>query len=263
MQLSSMIGTKVDESEVVDKIIQFNEFKNFYNTKWKRLKENGKSIYWYINPACKAYAAQGFYLSDGKHKPWIQLCELPETPDDAFLTAHEIEHVIMWFDGQYLDIKINPRIEGCFEEGAINDLACKLGSMFDDPLVDRFLQDEYHFNIFRRYTEFVIPKTKESLNSFGDSEYDLYRLANALFYSQFSLQADLIKDEDAEHLCSDLKELYKEKRPIAARMGEELYGIAKKIDYDTLEKQKTLFHKIADNYMIGGGHRLCDALYID
>ncbi len=42
---------------------------------------------------------------------------LPEdSKDDAFLVAHEIEHVIRWFSGQYLDIKIDPYVAGCFEE---------------------------------------------------------------------------------------------------------------------------------------------------
>lgn len=260
MQLSPMIGAKYDEPVIIAKILKFVEFEGFYRVEWASRKERGALIDWYINPLCKAYAAQGFDV--GKGKPWVQLRRLPETIDDAFLTAHEIEHVIRWFEGQYLDIKINGAIEKNYVDGTISDLAFTIGSMFDDPVVDKFLQNRYNFNTTHRYTEVVIPDTIKSLNSSRDSEFDIYRLIQSLFYSQCALQWDSIKDDKALRKWHALKRQYQNKRPRVKGMGEELYSMAKENGYDTLEKQKQLFHKIVDKYTIDG-YKLSDILYIE
>jgi hypothetical protein len=58
-----------------------------------------------------------------------------------------------------------------------------------------------------------------------------------------------------------MKKLYEEKRPIVKRMGTELYSMVKETGYDTLEKQKMLFNKIADKYSIDG-IKLNNILYV-
>jgi hypothetical protein len=99
------------------------------------------------------------------------------------------------------------------------------------------------------------------LNS-GDATDELQRLNQAMFYAQYSLQWDAIEDAGALRKWRNLKRLYQLKRPITKRIGKELYSIAKENGYDTLEKQKSLFYKIADMYSLNG-IKLKDILYID
>ena len=175
----------------------------------------------------------------------------PITLDDAFLVAHEMGHVIKYFDKQYIEFKKAPTpIAQLYKDEEIREMCGKLGSMFDDPLIDSFLQDKYHFNPARFYTNVLIPDTIESLNSYGDSPYEWHIFKKALFYSQFSLQWDSITDIDALHEWDKLKEQYKIRRPITAKIGEELYSMSKEIGYDKIEKQRQLCGKIFNNYRI-------------
>jgi hypothetical protein len=248
-----------DESDIIRNILIYPEFNNFYNIEWIPRTRCGTTVVWKTNSSCPQYAIQDIDIETGN--PSIQLKSLPHTFDDAFLVAHELEHVIKLLDGQYLNIMINTNNERCYIPNAIKDLAFKLGSMFDDPIVDKFLQETYNFNLVSRYGQVVIPQTIESVNSSGDSQFDLYRLTQALFYSQLSLQMDLIRDENTLQRWHELIELYQSNRPIAKAMGERIYHMANDIGFDTIGKQRRLFRRIVNTHSIDG-HRLRDILSI-
>lgn len=178
-----------------------------------------------------------------------------------FLVAHEMEHVIRLFDGQTLKLYMDNAIAQNFQNNDIRDLAIRLGSMFDDPLIDSFLQNTYDFKPGRFYTNVKIPDTIKSLKTKGRRKNELVELKQTLFYSQFSLQWDSINDDDAIREWRDLKKLYQKWRSIVKINGEELYFMVKENGYDTLEKQKQLFHKIANKYTIDG-YKLSDILFV-
>jgi hypothetical protein len=242
-----MVGTKVKEHEIIDIISKFSEFKNFYDDEWEPRKKHGASIDWYINPTCGEFAAQGFYLG----KPWIQLHRLPENVYDAFLTAHEIGHVIRYFDKQYVEFKkARTPIAGTYKEEEIIDMGSRLGSMLDDPLIDSHLQDKYNFDAPHFYKSVLIPDTNKSLDSYGDPPHEWHILKKALYYSQLLLQCDSIKDSEVLRERDKLKERYKVIRPRVTKIGEELYQLSNGTGYDTIDKQKRLFGEILDKYRI-------------
>jgi len=253
----------VTEAIIIDKLIRFNEFERFYCTEWEpRKKRDGASIDWKINSSCDGFAFQWFDEINGELKPFIRLRYIPITREDAFLVAHEIEHVIKYFDKQYLKFAMDSEIAKNYNDGDIIDLAFRIGSMFDDPIIDSFLQKEYKFKPAIFYTPVKIPDTIEKLNSSGDPTDDLTKLKQALFYSQCALQWDAIKNAKSLRKWQDLKRRYQIRRPVVRRMGEELYLMSKENGYNKLEKQKLLFGKIADKYTIDG-IKLKDILYIN
>jgi hypothetical protein len=249
---------KIDEKTILDEMLKFAEFEKFYLSEWEPRRKRGFSVSWCINPSCNAFAA----FDPSNRKCCIQLKHHPKTSNDAFLVAHELMHAINDFDEQYLEIKINGAIAQCYADGAIDHLAGLFGSLLDDPIVDRFLQNTYGFNPARYYIEVKIPDTLEKLTSFGESKHDLYRLENGLFYAQSALQWDSITDQDALIKWIECKTKYGEIRPIATVLGEELYSSANRNGYDTLEKQKQCFNEIFNKYAIDG-YRLCDIFHVD
>jgi len=238
----------VAEATIVEELLKFSEFEDFDRNRWKPRKKD-ILIDWKINSSCDGFSFQGFDEISGK--PFIRLRKIPKTRDDAFLVAHEIEHIIRHFDKQYLEFAKSSVITK-YKDEEIVDLSIRLGSFFDDPIVNSFLHDVYHFNPIHFYTKVKMPETVKSLNSSGDLVDDLTRLKRALFYSQCALEWDSIEDKVTLRKWRELKRLYQMKRPIVKRMGEELYSMAKEDGYDTLEKQTALFDKIANKYTIDG-----------
>jgi hypothetical protein len=160
----------IAETVIIDKLLKFSEFEKFYRTEWEPRKKD-VSIDWKINPSCDGFAFQG--TNETNSNTFIRLPHLPKTRDDAFLVAHEIEHVIRHFCGQELEFTMNSAIAQNYENGGIVDLAFRIGSMFDDPIIDSFLQKEYKFKPAIFYTQVKIPDTIKKLNSSGDPTNDL------------------------------------------------------------------------------------------
>jgi len=240
---------RLDESVILDDILKYDEFKSFYHNEWGTRKERGTIIDWEIDPTCSQYAIQGF--STGNNNTYIRFRHLPSTLNDAFLAAHEMGHIIKYLDKQYIQFdKAKTPIAQIYKEEELIDMGAKLGSMLDDPLIDSFLQDNYGFDPAYFYTRVVIPDVSKSLNSYGDSPYEWHIFKEALFYSQFSLQCDAVKDVDALRECYQLKEQYRISRPKVARIGEELYSMSKENGYDDLIKQRRLFKEIFNKYRI-------------
>jgi len=253
----------VDEKIVFENIIKFDEFRHFCKNEWEPRQEKGASIDWLeFDPTIDQYAIQDYDATTGK--PFVILQKAPETIDDAFLVAHEITHVIIDFDKQNLQIKINPVIIKKFRDDAIRDMSIRLGSMFDDPRVDSFLMHKYNFDPDHFYAKVKLPDAKRHLTPSSEGQFDLDKLNQAMFYSQTKLQCELVKNEEAGREWGELERLYHRYRPNVEIMGNELYSMSNDIGYDTLEKQKLLFQSIiGKNYMIGGGWKLGDALHIE
>jgi len=122
--------------------------------------------------------------------------------------------------------------------------------MVDDPIIDEFLQNAYNFKPGKFYSKERIPASIESLNHLGDPTEELQQLIRSLVYSQYALQWDLITNANSLRKWHNLKELYRSKRPVVTRIGEEIYIMSKEVGYDTLEKQIELFKKFSDKYAI-------------
>jgi hypothetical protein len=237
---------QVNEIDVISRALHFSEFASFYKTKWEPRKF---SMDWKINPSCPMFAMQ---LFDKNKRPYILLQHLPDNLDDAFLVAHEMMHVINYFDKQYIEFKPMPFASN-YKENEIKEMAAMLGSMLDDPLIDKILQDEkYGFNPASFYANVLIPDKNRSLDSYGDPPYEWHVFKKALTYSQFALQCDSISDVNVLDEWNKLKARYKVRRPKVTKIGEELYSMSTETEYDSIEKQQRLFGKIFNKYRING-----------
>jgi hypothetical protein len=178
----------ISEDEVIEYILRFNEFSKFYYNEYKPRKI---IISWLIDPLkCHQFnyfAYKGINRSTGTDV--IGLEHIPTSFDDAYMVAHEMGHAIRKSDGLQLPIAMK------YHTQEIEDLASRLGSMFDDPLIDSFLQNIYNFNPAYHYIEVVIPSASIMLNqSFTEPERDINRIMEIFFHSSQLLQWDSIKD---------------------------------------------------------------------
>jgi len=244
-----MPGNKVDEDVIIGGLLKYKEFERFYYAEWEP-KRNDISIEWEINPSCNGFASQRSDEIDGELKHFIQLRKMPKTSNDAFLVAHEVSHIMKYLDNQYLKFAVDRSINIKYKFDDIVELTFRIGSMFDDPIIDSFLQSVYGFKPAIHYVKVVIPDTVKSLNSSGDPIDELVRIKRALFYAQCSLQWGFITNANSLRKWQDLKELYRKKRPIVTGIGEEIYHMSKEIGYDTLEKQRELSNRLLDKYTI-------------
>jgi len=247
----------VNEDALIGKLLTFSEFDKFYRNEWMPRKTS-VVVEWKINPSCSNFAASGI-ITNGN--TFIELPHYPETINDAFLVAHEIVHVIRDLENRILRFpSVNNTILEKYTVESMGDLASRIGSMFDDPIVDTFLQNQYGFDPARHYVKVVIPNTIRSLQSSGDPTDELIRFKQALFFSQCALQWDSIKGA-RKRAWYELKRMYLKRRPHVKRIGEDLYSMAKENGYDALENQKTLFNKIGDKYTLND-IKIKDILYI-
>lgn len=247
----------VPEKDVMDGILKFDSFSNFYDREYMPRKET-TLLKWLLDPirchASNLYAYQGVDSRTGDSV--IGLRCLPLTHDEAFMVAHEMGHVFRKLDG--LSLLILPR---CSVD-VLKDLVHRIGSMFEDPLIDPILQDQYMFDAAYHYSE-DINRSLEILNTpFGNPQTDIDTLKYVIYYTTCLLQYDSIKDASALQKWQNYQEILKFKLKQITKSGEELYYLIKDNGYDTLEKQKRIFNKISDKYMIDGV-RLGDLLYIE
>ena len=235
------------EKSVIDKCLRFDEFNCFYQNEWIK---RGILIKWKIDPLCNMFAMQSF---DSKGSLYITIRKLPESSDDVFLVAHEMGHVIRYFDKEYVEFKkVSTPISQMYKEEEIIDMCAKLGSMLDDPLIDSCLQNKYGFNPANFYKNIIMPDSIEGLKSYGDPPYEWHVFKKALFYSQLGLQFDSINDGNAQQEWNNLKECYIIRRPKVTKIGEELYSLSREMGYNTIEKQRQIFNTIFNKYRING-----------
>ncbi len=251
----------ISENDVMSQILQFDSFSNFYYLEYAPRKET-TTINWYLDPircyASNLYAYQGEDRRTGD--PLIGLRRLPATHDEAFMVAHEMEHVFRKLDK--LSLLIRPKqsvVE--YSVDALRDLACRIGSMFDDPLIDSNLQDQYLFDVAYHYSE-DINRSLVILNTpSGNPQTDIDILKYRIYYATRLLQYDSIKDLTALQKWQDYQKVFKSKLSEITKSGEELYHIVNEHGYDTIEKQRQIFNTIAYKYTVNGVN-LGDLLHI-
>lgn len=259
LQVPSMatVYYKYDEASILNGLFCFDEFKKFYNGEYKPLKEHISD--WYVCPELwenfRVYALKGIGKKTGND--YICLEWEPVTTNDAFLVAHELGHFIQKYNRQQLKISTRSPI------WETKKLATDLGSMFDDPLVNRFLKENYNFNPAHHYTEIELRDCIDEINGIRqEPKNDIIKLLYIFFYTNQLLRWDSIKDENALQKWRKYQKLFRSKLKSIAKSGEELYSMVIEDGYDTLEKQKLLFNKIVNKYTIDGT-KLSDILYID
>ncbi len=226
---------EVEEADVVDILRNSSkEFMEFYEN--ERLRRVGR-IHWCIDPDRneRIGAEASAESSLGDHK--IFLTRFPVILDDSHLIAHEIMHEILSEENKSLKINgIRP-----FKE--------YLGTMLEDPIIDLFLQEVYHFNFVDKCCE-RLESTKLAWRNCEEPKDRLSRIASAVLLAWEMLPWRSIKDRDAIRNWSDFLLWYSDGRPNIFLIGIQLIAIVQKIGLETLDQRKEVFSEIVKNYQL-------------
>jgi hypothetical protein len=193
------------------------------------------------------YAMCGVNKETGRDGIWLQWP--PVTLADAYLVAHEIEHVVRKVDN--LSLKI---IE---KDLKYVDVAGCISSVLEDRIVDSILKNKYNFNLVDQYIE-TMKSAEESLkiqNAGSITEMDYLRLN--LVHAGNLLRFSLI-DNDASfrRKFNKYQKIVKRNVHSIAKEGEELASEVLRIGLETRDKRKQIFDYITNKY------NLTNILYI-
>lgn len=146
---------------------------------------------------------------------------------------------------------------------SIKRLENELLSMFDDPLVDSYLQKSYGFEPVKFYIDEIIPDMINSLKNAGDARDEFERFRYGVIYAMRSLQWDYIKDTNSKRKWEEVKASYNRVRHASVTIGEDLYSMANSIGYATQIDQKLLLNEIFKKYTINkDGTKMCNYIRV-
>ena len=234
-------GEVKNESDIVDNLRRSSkEFKAFYNNERPRAGR----IEWFFNPhlgeeIVAADAAHYYHIQEQYHE--IHLTRVPVHVDDARLVAHEIVHAIL------AEEKHNFTVFSHNERYA--DLSTYLATLFEDPVVDSFLQERYHFDLtidcVRR-----LPIIKLAWKDKSEPINRVARLETALLLANQMMKWRLIKSRDALQKWSDFLFWFSDICPNIFLIAVGFIATMQKFGLETLDKRKAAFEEIVKNYQL-------------
>lgn len=235
----------VDEKDVIRDLLKNSpEFKNFYENERKEKKEN--DLTWKVdkgNLSNEINAMFGNELMFGefdKFVPTIRIRRSPAPITDAKTVAHEIIHFLRNQKKYAVEIR-------SFDQKYFN-LAGKLASVVEDPIVDRILQDTYKFNILIGYKKFLRKSLKEIQKQKDRSQNYMQKIETMISFSGMILEWELIKDKDALKELDSFRTTFKKLYFPASEMSDELISIIHEKDIDSLENRKMIYDKIIKKF---------------
>jgi len=176
----------------------------------------------------------------------IEIREYPISINDAFIIAHEIEHLVRARKNKPLRIRKRD-----YPFVYLPELLQALRNLLEDPVVDKILKEKYCFDLSNQYQKDVdFIRNKLERTSSSEPKDPLAKIVLMFRYSQKVLQLELVKNEDVFHKWIDYQLLFKSRYPLVSEMSDELLSIIREIGLDTPKKQKALFNRIIEYYEI-------------
>lgn len=224
---------EIDESDVVEELLQSSEvFKHFY----KNERSRAGLIQWCFSPdVCEKYAGVAACVIYDNHKK-IYLTRFPVNIDDAHLIAHEITHAIFFEENNTLIIDPN------------NDsFSAHLGSMLEDPIVELFLHETYHFDLSKDCSQWMSNIRARHENT-REHPVPLAQLAGAFDLANQRICWNLIEDRKVLSECNDFLCWYKKMCPKTYSFSQELVAIIEEIGLEALDQRKAVFSRVITTY---------------
>lgn len=229
---------QIDEEDAIRLLIKHSpEFKRFYNE--ERIEKLG-SILWRIDldlgSPCQMKSITK--LACGINQPIIYVYSVPIPVEYAFIAAHEIMHCILTEEGK------SPIILG-----RICELATGLQTMFEDPIVDRILQNSYGFDVLKQYKKDLEFQREEFKKEQIEPKEKRAQVYIAFHISKHRLRWNMIKDPNAINDWLALLEDYKHYYPNVFIISDDILAIMQETDgEEMIDKLKSSFQKITEKY---------------
>jgi hypothetical protein len=136
---------QANENDIINNLICFEQFNNFYHKKYKPIKEK-IALEWRIYQELGDlgyYAMCSVNKETGLDQLWLQWP--PVTFADAYLVAHELGHIVRKVEN--LSVRVIETDE------KYSNVAGYINSVLDDRAVDSMLKNEYNFSLVENYIE--------------------------------------------------------------------------------------------------------------
>lgn len=233
-------GKIIDEERLISKLLSSKEFSKFYGNSWKTRK---LAVVWcfvyylerkaFVQP--KTIGDKNLYVIKFKQYP---------TTNDAYLFAHEMTHVIRLSEGKLLrfgepllyDSEYSPEIKKVITH------------IFEDVAVDRFLHNNYGFDLMPYYEE-TIPLSRANLIRLKSEPNGLERKILLLKLVKERLLWNIIKNKESSTIWMNYEAWLKSECSATTTIIKDRDAIISAIEdfeWDTAEQQKPVFKLIVD-----------------
>ena len=170
----------------------------------------------------------------------------PERPEDAYLVAHELLHIVRSVRNFSLKIVENNSI---FPTNITQIAAFTLRNLIEDPIIDGILLEAYSFDFLNHY-ESGIEKMKHSLieNHYRDSMNDDFaRFQVLLNLSKQKLKWHPIEDRETNQTWTEYEEWLMSEYPMTISYRNSLVPWLEE-RLNTREGQAEIFSKITETF---------------
>jgi hypothetical protein len=228
---------QVDEIDAISDLRRSSkEFKKFYD---KERVERLGDISWRLDPDFEVELRMRSHtrLIGGLKYHIIYMEKTPLLLIDACVTAHEIMHLIRNEECASLVILSKNKYPDA-------KLAMVLQSMFEDPIIDSILQNEYEFDVIAEYrTDLESDRVNLEMNH-KEPDDEIEKLILAFQLSYFTLKWNMIVDKDALRDWSTFQGEIGKRYPNISEMSENIVSIVQKTGVETTEKTKIASQEI-------------------
>jgi hypothetical protein len=213
-----------------DLLLNSSEFKSFYESERPKIRRN---IIWAHDPELGSNIRATYLPKPKEHL--IAFSTLPITVDDAFDTAHELQHFI------------------CLEEGypsvsnsdimmqTSSNLAPALSSSLNDPIANKRLLP-FGFDLWAKYDKASI-REKSYFENTAEPQAPTEKLYYTAFYISKALNWDVCCLSSPRE-TNEFLEWYDTKYPNFSKEAKESLALVKEIGYETPEEVTAVFTQL-------------------
>lgn len=244
----SRIPEKIFPEEVVvnSLLTSSKEFKTFYENERRKII---KPFYWELDSALPegvvARNTMEIDTNTGKQTIFIRIPRIPPNLEDAFIIAHELEHLVLDAEG-YVGVT--------YQDVKYESISAALSSMVIDLIVDSKIK-VYGFNLLEEFNR-EVKASKRNLKDFANAPTKrLGQLHWTFNYVGKLLYWQLISGNETEK--HEFHLWFEQRYPSIAEEAKNLLVLIKKNGYDTPYKVKMLFKEIIQRYNLGNIMIVC------
>lgn len=222
--------TYIESYALQDLLANSPEFKSFYNSNRPKIRRN---IIWAHDPELNSNVRATYLPKPKEHL--IAFRTLPISPDDAFDTAHELQHFICSEEGypsvRNSDILIQ----------ASSNIAPALSSALNDPIANKCLVP-FGFDLWVQYDK-ASTNEKSYFESADEPQSPTEKLYSTAFYISKTLNWDVCCLSSPREK-NDFLEWYDTKFPNFSKEAKDSLELVKKIGCETPEEASAVFTEL-------------------
>ncbi|MDF9407144.1 hypothetical protein L7E55_02025 [Pelotomaculum isophthalicicum JI] len=244
----------LSENYVLQILLQESDkFINFYKNERHKIRVK---VNWAFDERLNSQIKSiGLENPDTKEIEYVVIIkQVPIQFDDAFDTAHELQHLILNQEGFpslcYINNTNNANINLV---NGMNDLACRISKSINDPLVNSRLV-KYNFDLWDNYdrvSKAQMPFMQSIKNIFPNEPS---KMEGKAFIASTFIQAVLdwevacrVSPNINNNYIKNLSSMF----PVTTKETEDILALIKAHGYDSPDKASIIFYNITQKYGLG------------